>query len=84
MSTAELHHHRHGQPGAIERIGHWAAGLNARIRDAVARHRVFTRTYDELAALTNRDLSDLGIARCDIRRIALDAAYGPANHGDDA
>ncbi|MDE2383963.1 MAG: DUF1127 domain-containing protein [Alphaproteobacteria bacterium] len=34
----------------------------------------YNRTVTELQALTNRELSDLGIARSDIARIARDAA----------
>ncbi len=30
----------------------------------------FRQTYDELSALTNRELDDLGIARSDIARYA--------------
>jgi uncharacterized protein YjiS (DUF1127 family) len=34
----------------------------------------YSRTVNELQALTNRELSDLGIARGDITRIARQAA----------
>jgi uncharacterized protein YjiS (DUF1127 family) len=37
------------------------------------RWRIYNRTVAELESLTNRDLSDLGIARSDIPRIARDA-----------
>ena len=36
--------------------------------------RSFRKTYNELSALTERELNDLGIARADISRIARDAA----------
>jgi uncharacterized protein YjiS (DUF1127 family) len=38
------------------------------------RWRLYNRTVTELESLSNRDLADLGIARCDIPRIARDAA----------
>jgi uncharacterized protein YjiS (DUF1127 family) len=34
----------------------------------------YNRTVSELNALTNRELSDLGIARTDIQRVAREAA----------
>ena len=47
-----------------------------RVQDALARRKVYRATYYELSMLTDRDLSDLGIPRSDIRRLALEAAYG--------
>ena len=47
-----------------------------RIQDALARRKVYRATYYELSMLTDRDLADLGIPRSDIRRLALEAAYG--------
>ncbi|AUH35391.1 hypothetical protein CUV01_11325 [Paracoccus tegillarcae] len=43
-----------------------------------ARNAVYRQTIRELNSLTERDLSDLGIHRSMIRRIALEAAYGTA------
>lgn len=43
--------------------------------DAWARRKVYGNTVSELASLSDRELSDLGIARCNIRRLALEAAY---------
>ena len=40
-----------------------------------AKRRVYSTTFSELAALSNRDLADLGIARSEIRRISWEAAY---------
>ena len=45
-------------------------------RDVLARRRVYRKTYHELSMLTDRDLADLGIPRSNIRRLALEAAYG--------
>ena len=41
-----------------------------------ARRALYRQTMFELSTLTDRDLADLGIARCDIRRIARDASQG--------
>jgi len=38
------------------------------------RWKVYSRTVTELQGLSNRELADLGIARCDIQRIAREAA----------
>ena len=32
--------------------------------------RQYRRTVDELSRMSQRDLSDLGISRCDIQRVA--------------
>jgi len=37
------------------------------------RWKVYNRTVAELESLTNRDLADLGIARCDIPKIVRDS-----------
>lgn len=41
-----------------------------------ARRAAYRQTFDELMALSNRDLNDLGIARTDIAAIAREAANG--------
>ena len=46
------------------------------MRKAQAKRKVFRATYHELSSLTDRDLSDLGISRSNIKRLALEAAYG--------
>jgi uncharacterized protein YjiS (DUF1127 family) len=43
---------------------------------SVLRRRTYARTVAELNALTDRELTDLGISRVDIRSIAHEAAYG--------
>lgn len=45
------------------------------IRQALAKRKVYRATFSELAALTDRDLRDLGIPRSNIRRLAMEAAY---------
>lgn len=45
------------------------------MQKAFARRKVYLATYHELSMLTDRDLNDLGIARSNIKRLALEAAY---------
>ena len=40
------------------------------ITQKIAEHNRYRRTMIELSNLTNRDLADIGIARCDIPNIA--------------
>lgn len=50
--------------------------LIARVRQGVADYRLYLSTVAELAELSDRDLSDLGIHRSMIRDIARQAVYG--------
>lgn len=43
---------------------------------AINQRRVYARTVAELNALTDRELSDLGISRLGITDVAREAAYG--------
>ncbi len=43
--------------------------------DAWAKHRKYRETKNELAALTDRELQDLGISRGQIHEVAREAAY---------
>ncbi len=43
---------------------------------AWTQRRIYSRTVTELNALTDRELSDLGISRLGISEIAHEAAYG--------
>jgi uncharacterized protein YjiS (DUF1127 family) len=52
------------------------ATLRASIADRLAKRAVYLRTLNELEALNERDLADLGIARSNIQAIATEAAYG--------
>lgn len=59
------------------------AGLAKRIRASIgqvrmyaAKRRIYGQTYNELSALSQRDLKDLGIARANIPEIARAAAFG--------
>lgn len=52
------------------------AGLVERARDNMARNALYRRTVSELSNLSDRELSDLGIGRGMITRIAHEAAWG--------
>jgi uncharacterized protein YjiS (DUF1127 family) len=52
-----------------------AAGFIGGLSQRFARYRTYRRTVDELEALTDRELSDLGIHRSMVRGIAYRAAY---------
>lgn len=62
-------------PTLESRASWWLAPLAA-LRDTWNRYHVYERTYSELNALTNRELSDLGISRASIAHLAFEAAYG--------
>ena len=47
----------------------------ASLRERNARRRLYRETLRELGQLSNRELSDLGLHRSMIRRIAYQAAY---------
>lgn len=51
-------------------------GLFARLQGILANYCEYRRVYEELDSLSEQDLTDLGISRYDIRRIAKEAAYG--------
>lgn len=57
------------------------AGIAERARDffgdvieGLARRRMTRQTISELQSLSDRELADLGLHRCEIRRIAYQAA----------
>lgn len=55
-------------------LGSWFAALRADLADRLARHRLYRITRDELGALSDRDLADLGLHRGMIEDVARDAA----------
>lgn len=57
-------------------LGERALDLMGRIAAGMARRRAFHQTMRELEALSDRDLTDLGICRADIREVAQRAVYG--------
>jgi uncharacterized protein YjiS (DUF1127 family) len=52
------------------------SGFRANLADKIAKRKVFLTTLRELQALSDRDLTDLGLSRSDIQGIAREAAYG--------
>ncbi len=52
------------------------ARLKADLYDRLARRRVYRTTLNELSALSNRELADLGLTRSMLRGVAWQAAYG--------
>ncbi|WP_170421952.1 DUF1127 domain-containing protein [Ruegeria arenilitoris] len=51
------------------------ANLIERVKENRARASEYTRTYTELQRLSDRELNDIGIRRCDIADIAREHAY---------
>lgn len=58
--------------GLRDRVG----ALIGSVQDYLRRQRVFRQTLRELDALSDRELSDLGMHRADIETIAREAAFG--------
>lgn len=52
------------------------SGLFAGFSAMMARRRIYSQTINELRALTDRELTDLGISRSAIVEVARAAAYG--------
>ncbi|MCA0997375.1 DUF1127 domain-containing protein [Alloyangia pacifica] len=52
------------------------AGMMARLRSARSRRAEYHRVYGELEQYSDRELTDIGISRANIRDIAWQAAYG--------
>lgn len=51
-------------------------GIVARLQQALADYRAYRALHDELDALTDRDLADIGLSRLNIRDTARAAVYG--------
>ncbi len=49
--------------------------VRAVLADRVAKYQLYRTTMSELASLSDRDLSDLGLHRSMIRDVATEAAY---------
>lgn len=77
MSYAHANQHATGNNvSGLGAIRNWIGSIYHETVDMLGRYRVFRQTYDELSALSNRQLADLGINRSMITRIAMDAAQG--------
>ena len=77
MSYANANQHSAGNThfgigSILSRIG----AAYHEVADMFGRYRVFRQTQDELSALSDRQLADIGMNRSMITRIAMDAAQG--------
>jgi len=52
------------------------AALRSDVKHRYGQYQTYRTTLAELNSLTKRELNDIGIGTGDIRRIALEAAYG--------
>lgn len=68
MAHAELQSVKSVSTGTV------LTGLIARMREGLARHRLYLVTRNELNALSDAELADIGIGRGLINHIARDAA----------
>lgn len=57
-------------------IADFIAGLRTRF----ARYRMYRQTFEELDALSARDLDDLGLSRSTIRQVAWESAMASVTH----
>ncbi|KZY49630.1 MULTISPECIES: DUF1127 domain-containing protein [Sulfitobacter] len=55
---------------ALDGLHHSVDGMRRRVAQIKARRAAYNRTFTELNVLSDRELSDIGIARCEIRRVA--------------
>ncbi|MBK5945835.1 hypothetical protein CCR83_05065 [Rhodobacter veldkampii DSM 11550] len=69
---ALAHDIRSVEHGLADRIAAFVSGLS----EARQRRKVYRQTLRELAALSTRELADMGLHRSMITRAALEAAYG--------
>ncbi len=57
-------------------LGQNFSNMRTALGERWSRYKTYRTTRDELFALTDRELADLGIARASIQSIATFAAYG--------
>ncbi len=62
--------HRHGGSPLLESLKDVAGKLSA----SWVRNQNYRQTLKELEGLSQRELDDIGVARCDIRMIAMQSA----------
>jgi uncharacterized protein YjiS (DUF1127 family) len=72
LKMAYVNNSRAVSVGLADRIGAFVATLKLN----AAKRRIYEKTVRELNALTDRELTDLGIARLSIEDVARVAAYG--------
>ena len=51
-------------------------GILARLQQALADYRAYRAVHDQLDALSDRDLADIGLSRLTVRDVARAAASG--------
>ncbi len=51
-------------------------GLFARLRQSFADYRAYLAMHEELDALSDRELADIGLSRPNVRDVAWSAIYG--------
>ncbi|KIC49185.1 DUF1127 domain-containing protein [Tateyamaria sp. ANG-S1] len=59
----------------VERILGTAARMFEAAADRRAQRRVYRTTLNELSALSNRELADLGLHRSELKRVAWESAH---------
>jgi uncharacterized protein YjiS (DUF1127 family) len=74
MQYANAHGGAAGGTSASGGLGQWLAGLVQTVRTRSEEHARYVRTRDELSALTERELNDIGLGRGDIEHVARLAA----------
>ena len=68
LNSAEI------QQSPLAGFGAFYTNLRLWVSHRVGRRRNYLQAMRELSLCSDRDLADIGITRCDIRRIALEAA----------
>jgi len=71
MAFADFAHSTRGGFGTL------ANSALRKVEQRLERHRAYRRTLNELAALSNSDLADIGLHRSEIARVAKESVYGP-------
>ena len=74
--TSTDYHDFGGKAAGYDHAQAGLSGLWARMSKRLADHRLYVRTLDELDALSDRDLADLGLSRLQIREVARESVYG--------
>jgi uncharacterized protein YjiS (DUF1127 family) len=64
------------QRSQVTAFGAWLRSARRDLVEERQRRRLYNETYSQLAALSDRDLWDIGLSRLQITDIARDAAYG--------
>ncbi len=60
---------------AGDSLGQRLAAIRQELSDRLARRRLYRQTLNELSALSDRELADLGLHRSQIAEVAIEAVY---------